>query len=37
MRLTGKNILIKIKQKNKGNTLLCEAIDELILTIEKKA
>ena len=34
MRLTGKHILIKIKHKNKGNTLLVDAIDELIRTIE---
>ncbi len=36
MRLTGKQILIKVKHKNKGNTLLCAAIDELIATIEEK-
>ena len=36
MRLTGKNILIKLKQKNKGNALLGKEIDELISTIEQK-
>ncbi|MEX8547840.1 MAG: type II toxin-antitoxin system HigB family toxin [Mucilaginibacter sp.] len=36
MRLTGKQILIKVKHKNKGNTLLCAAIDELVATIEQK-
>lgn len=36
MKLTGKNILQKLKKKNKGNTLLVTAIDELIETIESK-
>ncbi len=35
MRLTGKQILIKVKHKNKGNSLLCTAIDELIAAIEE--
>lgn len=30
MRLTQKSILLKVKQKNKGNIKLCKAIDELI-------
>lgn len=34
MRLTQKSILLKVKQKNKGNIKLCKAIDELISTIE---
>ena len=36
MDLTGKNILIKLKAKNKGNNLLIDAIDDLIKTIESK-
>jgi len=36
MRLTNKQILLKLKHKNKGNTLLCDAIDNLIATIESK-
>lgn len=36
MRLTNKPILLKLKHKNKGNTLLCSAIDNLIITIESK-
>lgn len=34
MRITRKEVLLKVKQKNKGNTKLCRAIDELISTIE---
>jgi len=37
MRLTGKQILLKLKHKNKGNALLCDAIDDLITTIERKS
>lgn len=36
MILAQKNILLKVKQKNKGNIKLCKAIDELIATIEDK-
>jgi mRNA interferase HigB len=36
MRLTRKQILLKLKHKNKGNTLLCDAIDDLITRIESK-
>ncbi|MFI5139204.1 MAG: type II toxin-antitoxin system HigB family toxin [Sphingobacteriales bacterium] len=36
MRLTNKQVLLKLKHKNKGNTLLCDAIDGLITTIENK-
>ncbi|HEY0175995.1 MAG TPA: type II toxin-antitoxin system HigB family toxin [Pedobacter sp.] len=36
MRLTQKSILLKVKQKNKGNVKLCKAIDQLILTIEER-
>ena len=34
MNLTNKPILLKLKHKNKGNTLLAEAIDDLIKIIE---
>lgn len=37
MRLVGKQILIKVKHKNKGNILLGDAIDDLIATIENKS
>lgn len=37
MRLFRKNILEKLKDKNKGNVKLTRAIDELISTIEMKA
>ena len=36
MRLTNKQVLLKLKHKSKGNTLLCVAIDDLIETIESK-
>jgi hypothetical protein len=36
MRLTNKPILLILKNKNKGNTLLCSAIDDLIKAIEGK-
>lgn len=36
MDLLGKKILLKLKVKNKGNTLLITAIDNLIGTIESK-
>ncbi|MNK03525.1 hypothetical protein D3C87_213740 [compost metagenome] len=36
MRLTRKEVLLKLKLKNQGNLKLCKAIDQLILTIEKK-
>jgi len=36
MDLDGKHILIRLKAKNKGNTLLTDAIDDLIKTIESK-
>jgi mRNA-degrading endonuclease HigB of HigAB toxin-antitoxin module len=36
MQLIRKQILLKLKYKNKGNTLLCDAIDGLIETIESK-
>ena len=34
MRLIRKQLLLKLKHKNKGNTLLCDAVDDLIITIE---
>jgi mRNA interferase HigB len=34
MRLIGKKRLEKLKRKNKGNTKLCESIDELITDVE---
>jgi len=37
MRLTQKSILLKVKQKNKGNIKLCKAIDELISIVEDKS
>jgi hypothetical protein len=36
MRITQKPILFKLKHKNRGNTLLGAAIDDLITTIESK-
>jgi hypothetical protein len=36
MRLTNKQVLLKLKHKNKGNILLSNAIDDLITTIESK-
>jgi mRNA-degrading endonuclease HigB of HigAB toxin-antitoxin module len=36
MKLDGKNKLIRLKAKNKGNKLLTDAIDDLIKTIESK-
>jgi mRNA-degrading endonuclease HigB of HigAB toxin-antitoxin module len=37
MKLFRKNILERLKDKNKGNVKLIRAIDELISTIEMKA
>lgn len=36
MRLIKKQLLLKLKYKNRGNTKLCKAIDELISIIEQK-
>lgn len=37
MRLIGKKILEKLKRKNRGNTKLCDAIDDLIQDIEENS
>lgn len=36
MRLIQKNVLLKLKHKNKGNTRLADEIEKLIATIESK-
>jgi predicted nucleic acid-binding OB-fold protein len=35
MRLTGKKILTKLKQKNLGNVKLRKAVDQLVSDLEK--
>lgn len=35
MEIVGRSKLEKLKRKNKGNTALCKAIDELLALIEK--
>lgn len=35
MRVLGKKIIIKVKAKNIGNKKLCDAIDKLIIDLEK--
>ena len=35
MRILGKNKLVKLKKKNKGNKLLCNEIDKLLEILER--